>query len=382
MKFPPPLKSIFALTLLPIVLLGGCKTDEFINNSLAISSSPQEPKDNKISILELCKTPNLLQKKDFEITWDDTVSDLTKLPDFRICFYATNFSSERWVANGGSFVIEAERRGFDAEDCVKIWSGKDYSKITHVLFSIDKNIPKEGYERNYLEAYDISPNQCAAFIGLKIPKSKSEYSAKEFCKEFEPFLVEEFAVSFKNNEIAEELQKRKISPQECMIFAEKIPPLPLVQWKAEDLCKKYTPFVAGKFKVRIASGPIGDEISRRKISAANCMKYAGMTPPKALKEYSWEDLCRMDSSESDVRSELSRRKILDYECNILREATLSSDDYLTKTPSKRITPYLADLDLCRFLKFRKPPHLQAAVSERKLRCDRLLSLDEFERSVN
>jgi hypothetical protein len=111
------------------------------------------------------------------------------------------------------------------------------------------------------------------------------------------------------------------------------------------------------------------------------MKMAGLTPPKPLQKYRWNELCA-GNVDPTVTIELSRRGVTKFECKIARGDNISANVYLSKTPSKRVTPFLTDLDLCHFLKYKTPPHLTGESKQRGLRCNRLLSLDAFDRSVN
>jgi hypothetical protein len=202
------------------------------------------------------------------------------------------------------------------------------------------------------------------------------------CKKFKPFLVGFFSVKFKSGEISEEIQKRKVSPESCMKMAGLSPPKPLSAYSAQSLCKKFQPFSTSQFSVSFKSNDIAAAVKQKGLSPEACMKMAGLSPPKPLSAYDLKSICNFSDFDALIIKEKKRRNVSSLYCQITRGIALKEQDYLSKTPSKRVTPFLTGLDLCRFLKYKKPPHLKAAVKKRRLRCDRLLSLDEFERSVN
>jgi hypothetical protein len=160
------------------------------------------------------------------------------------------------------------------------------------------------------------------------------------------------------------------------------PPKPLSAYSAQSLCKKFQPFSTSRFFVSFKSNDIATAVKKKGLSPESCMKMAGLTPPKPLSAYDFESICDFSDFDAVILKERKRRSITSLDCQITRRIAFKEQDYLSKTPSKRVTPFLSDLDLCRFLKYKTPPHLTGESKKRGLRCNRLLSLDAFDRSVN
>jgi hypothetical protein len=381
------------LALIAVALsLSGCKTggdtslDKLVGSvSDAISGQPSTPQP--LSTKELCSQPNILKVEAYSIKWNlsrgypffspihTSPTPMSSLPDGAICGVALATSDRSWEVQTSYqvFVTEAQIRGFSAQDCFRIKnliSGPEYTKN-----SSPNNFISE------LKNRGITPNQCAKLIGMPIPVPLAERKTANLCKDFKPFVVGDFTASFKSGEISEEIQKRKVPLKDCMKMAGLTPPKPMSAYSAQSLCKKFQPFSTSQFSVSFKLNVIAEAVRQKSVSPESCMKMAGLTPPKPLQKYRWNELCA-GNVDPTVTIELSRRGVTKFECKIARGAKISANVYLSKTPSKRGTPFLSDLDLCRFLKYKTPPHLTGAVKKRGLRCNRLLSLDAFDRSVN
>jgi hypothetical protein len=388
-------QKIASLALIAVALsLSGCKTgdtslDKLVGSvSDAISGQPStpqpqpQPQPQPLSTKELCSQPNILKVEDYSIKWNlfsptpTSPTPMSSLSDGPICELALATSDRSWEVQQTYqvYVIEAQIRGFSAQDCFRIKnliSGPEYAKNSS--------------PNNFLSALKsrgITPNQCAKLIGMPIPIPLAERKTANLCKEFKPFVVGDFTASFKSGEISEEIRKRKVPLKDCMKMAGLTPPKPMSAYSAQSLCKKFQPFSKSQFSVSFKSNDIAAAVKKKGLSPESCMKMAGLTPPKPLSAYDFKSICDFSDSESVILKERNRRGITSLDCQITKGIAFKEQDYLSKTPSKRGTPFLSDLALCRFLKYKTPPHLTGESKKRGLRCNRLLSLDAFDRSVN
>jgi hypothetical protein len=378
--------------------LSGCKTggdtslDKLVGSvSDAVSGQPStpQPQPQPLSTKELCSTPNILSAGRFGIDWMEVdPRDTTLIPqgdrprrlasDGTVCYVAVDRERLTWdqFPTRRIYMHEAIRRGFSIEKCLAtVDAGAEsqiYNKVTEPLSRV----------RDQLINRVVTPNQCAKLIGMPIPVPLAERKTANLCKEFKPFLVGDFTAKFKSGEISEEIQKRKVSPESCMKMAGLTPPKPMSAYSAQNLCIKFQPFVTSQFSVSFKSNDIAAAVKQKGLSPEACMKISGLTPPKALSVYDFKSICDFSDYDSVILKERKRRNISSLDCQITRRISFNEQDYLSKTPSKRVTPFLTDLDLCRFLKYKTPPHLTGESKKRGLRCDRLLSLDAFDRSVN
>jgi hypothetical protein len=386
-------QKIASLALIAVALsLSGCKTgdtslDKLVGSvSDAISGQPStpqpqpQPQPQPLSTKELCSQPNILKDEAYSIKWNlfsltsTSPTPKSHFSDGQICEIATSDRSWEVLQAYQVYVIEAQIRGFSAQDCFRIKnliSGPEYTKN-----SSPNNFISE------LKSRGITPNQCAKLIGMPIPVPLAERKTANLCKDFKPFVVGDFTASFKSGEISEEIQKRKVPLKDCMKMAGLTPPKPLSAYSAQSLCKKFQPFSTSQFSVSFKLNDIAAAVKKKGLSPESCMKMAGLTPPKPLSAYDFKSICDFSDSEYVILKERNRRSITSLDCQITKGIAFKEQDYLSKTPSKRVTPFLFDLDLCRFLKYKTPPHLTGAVKKRGLRCNRLLSLDAFDRSVN
>lgn len=106
---------------------------------------------------------------------------------------------------------------------------------------------------------------------------------------------------------------------------------------------------------------------------------------KSISELQPPALCEVQADKSrdtDFRkvatTELSKRQFSKVFCQSFTRF-LTRSELLTYSPSKDEAAYLSDLNLCGAQEFRKPPHIVAEIDKRKVRCDKLIQLDRFER---
>jgi len=356
MKKNAPGSSVLVTLLASVVTLAGCKTGEMSLQNLSTTISDFSAKNPApdfsnyskslrlsfagLSDRELCASPDIIDVGGFELRWAqspvfESESDYEVYKaaykykgksDGEVCFLATSPLSSRPTFDlyFKDAVMAAEQRGFSASDCQEI---------------IDSSQDSDRYERR------SSPNK------ILIKKT-----------------------------LLAELQKRRLTANLCAKMIGLRAPVPLEKRSTESLCKEFEPFITGNFSAKLSSDQIGTELKRRKVAVSTCIRHAGKSPPVPTSKSSLSVLCKF-VKDRQAALELDIRNITKTDCIFINGQEIPSNLYLTFTPARGAAGYLTDLDVCKFLKFKKPPHLKAEVKTRKLRCDRLLSLDAYERGV-
>jgi hypothetical protein len=346
-------------------------------------------------------------------------SPIKSMPSSDLCKLTSPFSISKFSADYNTDYVgtELKSRNFPINSCIeatgitpptplkKLASDflcKKFKPFSVSMFKAEYQTTPVAEE---LKARSYPINACLNDSGTKPPVPLEDRRSEDLCKNFKPFLVARFSAEYKPSEIGKELKRRAFSLKSCLRAADVELPKNLSTLNIQTLCGFRSELIEnivrilGEKKSRKASmlpefsdkeictrvsdyssTAMGDvfakEASKRGYTPSQCDNLIkGKLPKVDVETGQFEVENRL------LEKELSKRRVSAQDCALVSvKVPLSDETFLKLTPSKKITPQLSDLNLCKFLKYKTPPHLKSEVKKRGLRCDRLLALDAFDKA--